>query len=181
VSVPGLGSDQGTLAYQTIFTVEASTSVESWARVAVSVACAIIFLISLTFRIGVKTGFISKAPIPFGVGILVLIIGTIVQFAVKQGGDYDRRMLSSGQAAVAEGTIDRLDVRPKEGHRPGFISVDGVTMEYNSYLITQSIWNQAAPHGNLRVGCRARMWFIGSDILKLEVEPTCANQSASGL
>jgi hypothetical protein len=78
--------------------------------------------------------------------------------------------LRTGHCGIAEGTVEVLHMEPAEGHDPGDrIRINGREFQFSNYRSTVA-YNQTISHGGVLVqGARARLHYIGNDILKVEV------------
>jgi hypothetical protein len=99
------------------------------------------------------------------------IMWTIVA-TLGVGGEYlrDRYTLSSGKADYVEGVVENFVPMPAAGHANESFTVNGVTFSYSDYEVTPGFNNAASHGGPVRQGLYVRIWYVGNDILKLEIK-----------
>lgn len=85
------------------------------------------------------------------------------------------------EAQVVEGPVEHFVPLPVTGHALESFSVQGVRFSYSDYLITAG-FNRTASHGGpIREGERVRIWYLGGEILRLDVEPEPRPRADPGL
>jgi hypothetical protein len=81
----------------------------------------------------------------------------------------DREALSAGKAQYVEGPVENFVPMPYTGHAMESFTVKGVPFSYSDYVVTSGFNNTASHGGPIRSGLYVRIWYLGNDILKLEI------------
>jgi len=80
-----------------------------------------------------------------------------------------KRALAEGRVSVVEGTVDRFEPMPYEGHRNERFSVNGVTFSYSDYSQDPGFHQSMSHGGPIREGLPVRISYVDKTIVKLEV------------
>jgi hypothetical protein len=71
----------------------------------------------------------------------------------------------NGKDSYTEGIVQNFVSLPKQES----FSVNGHQFSYSDYVITQAFNNMATHGGPIREGLKVKIWFVGNDILRLDV------------
>jgi hypothetical protein len=77
--------------------------------------------------------------------------------------------MRSQQARFVEGTVSQFIPMPYTGHAMESFIVQGVRFEYSDYVITAGFNNTTSHGGPIRDGLPVRIWYRGTEILRLDV------------
>jgi hypothetical protein len=91
-------------------------------------------------------------------------------FAIGYQYLHDRYTLNSGEAKYVEGVVENFVPMPYTGHADESFTVNGVTFSYSDYGVTPGFNNTASHGGPIKQGLYVRIWYVGDDILKLEIK-----------
>jgi hypothetical protein len=81
----------------------------------------------------------------------------------------DRDALISGKAAYVEGTVENFVPMPYTGHALESFSVNGIPFNYADGVVKAGFNNTASHGGPIRQRLYVRIWYLGNDILKLQI------------
>jgi hypothetical protein len=113
-----------------------------------------------------KVSFVAIALVGTSIALPLGFIGTF--------SDYQKcsHSLALGQTSYVEGTVDNFVPMPYSGHTPGLESftVSGVPFSYSDYIPVAG-FNLTSSHGGpIRQGLPVRIWYVGNEIVKLEIK-----------
>jgi hypothetical protein len=102
-----------------------------------------------------------------GFSILWALTTFVVTFS-----DYRRAVnaMRNGSAKIVEGTVTRFAPMPHTGHSMESFGVNGLEFEYSDFFATAGFNNTATYGGPIREGLFVKIWHLGGEILRLDVE-----------
>jgi len=80
--------------------------------------------------------------------------------------------LASGKASYVEGTVDDFIPMPYQGHANETFTVNGVPFSYSDFEVEAGFNNSSSHGGPIREGLPVRIWYVGKEIVKLEIKKT---------
>ena len=106
--------------------------------------------------------------------VVILTLGSMwvfMTFALTYG-DYRNccQTLASGKASYVEGSVDNFVPMPVQGHANEKFTVMGVPFNYSDYEVEAGFNNASSHGGPIRQGLPVRIWYIGNEIVKLEIK-----------
>jgi hypothetical protein len=78
--------------------------------------------------------------------------------------------LASGKASYVEGTVDNFVPMPYQGHADESFTVRGVSFSYSDFGVQAGFNNTSSHGGPIRQGQPVRIWYVGREIVKLEIK-----------
>lgn len=102
--------------------------------------------------------------------LVAAVLWSLVAFATTYP-DYRScyNALASGKTSYIEGTVDDFVPMPYQGHAAESFTVNGVHFSYTDYG-TPGFTNTSSHGGPMRSGLYVRIWYLGNDILKLQIK-----------
>jgi hypothetical protein len=86
-------------------------------------------------------------------------------------GDYRRaiRAMRENRVDFVQGTVSGFVPMPATGHSMESFLVTGVEFKYSDFVITAGFNNTASHGGPIREGLPVKIWYLGNEILRLDV------------
>jgi hypothetical protein len=86
--------------------------------------------------------------------------------------DYRRAVnaILNNRTQVIEGVVTDFKPMPYTGHAMESFVVDGVRFEYSDFVITAGFNNTSSHDGPIREGLPVKIWYLGSEILRLDIK-----------
>jgi len=146
----------------------------------------IIVLLVLGRPLLVKVGILADKPLkkpwlPVAV-LLFAVFWSVTAFLATYGNHVkSRETLLAGHAQYVEGVVQDFKPMPYLGHANESFTVKGVHFAYSDFVLTPGFNHTASHGGPIRAGQYVRVWYAGSDILKLQIQQNGNPPSAAPL
>jgi hypothetical protein len=113
------------------------------------------------------------------VGVLVSSFGLLLfvgPLATRQQFHKFVRDYLAGHYSVAEGIVEDFRPMPQGGHALESFSINGRQFTYSDFIASPGFHQTRLKGGPIQQGVRARIFYIGNDIARVEVANPTANE-----